>query len=357
MVLKTYNADPGLSNMWNSLFGVNPGTSPENILTLQGTDRTITWETGILEMGGLMTIKVRTDKNDPTLKNIKIEKAGINEGTTLFISGSGGVDPNLADGGWHAVKIKNMNNVTVAFDGHTVTGFLKKLKVRLDKDGTTGAPIVKEFKLKIKGETSAPDTKKSFVNSVTVNVPETVVTAIAGVEYEEKIKANPHVLSGQIKAKYERESGAETEDIATSSLLDGNNNQLTVRKGACIVEEEETPPTPKTASVLNITFDPFFINRVDFVVETPWLSDPDLALYIKITGLNGEFRLHGEQTVPLSDMTVIAGDASLTQVSTAWTTDTAGIVGGEVFTVCVTVVRLPGMTPEGPESCFDFGPF
>jgi hypothetical protein len=140
----------------------------------------------------------------------------------------------------------------------------------------------------------------------------------------------------------------------SGELLDGTSFKGT--DSICVVGDDGTPPTPKTASVLNISFDPFFINRVDFVVETPWLSDPDLALDISITGLNGEFRLHGEQVVPLAGMTVIAGDASLTQVSTEWT-DPATVVSGEVITVCVTVVRLPGETPEGPESCFDFGPF
>ncbi len=56
-------------------------------------------------------------------------------------------------------------------------------------------------------------------------------------------------------------------------------------------------------------------------------------------------------------MTVIAGDASFTQVAATWTTDTTAAVVGEVYTVCVMVVRLPGDIPEGPESCFDFGPF
>ena len=144
----------------------------------------------------------------------------------------------------------------------------------------------------------------------------------------------------------------------TGVLLDGtiDGTEFKGTDSICVVGEDGQPPTPKVASVLNITFDPFFIDSVHFVVETPWISDPDLALDISITGLNGDLHSHGEQVVALADMTVIAGDASLTQVSTAWT-DTVGVVSGEVFTVCVTVVRLPGETPEGPETCFDFGPF
>ncbi len=243
---ETYNTDPELLNIWNSLFGVDPETSPDYILTLQDPDRTVTWEAGTLEMGGLMTMKVKTDKSDSTIKNIKIERAGKNEGTTSFVSGTGGVNPNLADGGWHEVKIKNMDGVTVTIDGgDPITGFLKELKVKLDKDGTTASPLVKDFKLKIKGVTTAPDVKKGYVNSVVIDVPETVVTAIAGAEYEEKIKAKPEVLSGHTEAEFERESGAETEGVGISSLHDGNNDQLKERKGACVIDADDgTEPVP-----------------------------------------------------------------------------------------------------------------
>ncbi len=184
-----------------------------------------------------MTLKVKTDKNDPSIKNIKIERAGKNEGTTSFASGTGGVNPNLANGGWHEVKVKNMDNVTVTFDGYTITGFLKVLKVKLDKDSTTGFPLVKDFKLKFKSVTTAPDVKKGYVvsSSVIIDVPETVVTANAGAEYEEKIRNKPEVLLGHIEAEYERESGAETEGVDILSLLDGNNDQLKERKGPCVV--------------------------------------------------------------------------------------------------------------------------
>ena len=117
-----------------------------------------------------------------------------------------------------------------------------------------------------------------------------------------------------------------------------------------------SPPTPKTTNVLNITFDPFHINSVHFIVDASWLSDPDLAFDIKITGLNGQFALHGEQVVNLADMTVIVSNETLAQVAVEWTTDTIDIVTGEIYTACVTVVRF-GTVPEGPEQCFDFGPF
>jgi hypothetical protein len=231
---KTYNTDSDLLDTWNPLFGVTPGEY--SFITLLN-DRVVTWEAGTLVMGGVMKIKVKTDKKDPALKEVKIEKAGKKEGTTEFVSGTGGVNPNMADGGWHEVKIKNMDSITVTFDGYTVKGFLKELKVKLDKESTTDDPLVKDFKLKIKGATSAPDVKKGTVTSVIIDVPETVITALGGTEYEEKIKDGPEVLSGHTKAEFKREKDAGTEGVDISSLLDGFNDELKERKGACIVED------------------------------------------------------------------------------------------------------------------------
>ena len=230
---KTYNTDPDLLDTWDSLFGVTPGEY--SFITLLN-DRVVTWEAGTLEMGGVMKIKVKTDKKDPALKEVKIEKAGKKEGTTEFVSGTGGVNPNVADGGWHEVKIKNMDSITVTFDDYTVTGFLKELKVKLDKESTTDDPLVKDFKLKIKGATSAPDVKKGTVTSVVIDVPETVITALGGTEYEEKIKDKPEVLGGHTEAKFNRESDAVVEGVDISSLVDGANDQLKERKGACMVK-------------------------------------------------------------------------------------------------------------------------
>ena len=122
-----------------------------------------------------------------------------------------------------------------------------------------------------------------------------------------------------------------------------------------------TPPTPKQVDILGVTLDPFLVSSVSLVVETPWLSDfnPDgLALDMEITGLNGGPAFHGEQVTALADATVVFGDALFTEVAVTWTADTEANVAGEVFSVCITVVRLPlPGTPEGPETCADFGPF
>lgn len=233
---ETFNTDSNLSDTWNSLFGVAPETSLDDIVTFQ-SQRVVTWEEGTLEMGGVMKIKIKTDKKDPGFKEIKIEKAGKKEGTTMFVSATGGVNPNLADGGWHEVKIKNIDGVTVTFDGSPpVTGFVKELKVKLGKDSTTAAPVVRDFKIKIKGETTVPDVKKGTVTSVVIEVPETVVIALAGTEYEEKIKGKPEVLNGHTEAEFDRESDAVVEGVDISSLQDGFNDQLKERKGACTVE-------------------------------------------------------------------------------------------------------------------------
>ena len=48
--LKTFSDDPDLLPKWNALFGVDPESSMDDIVTLQ-SDSTLTWEAGVLEMG------------------------------------------------------------------------------------------------------------------------------------------------------------------------------------------------------------------------------------------------------------------------------------------------------------------
>ncbi|MCH6559422.1 T9SS type A sorting domain-containing protein [candidate division KSB1 bacterium] len=182
-----------------------------------------------------MKLDVKTDKKDPTVKKVKIKKAGKKDGTTTFVSGDGGVNPNLADGGWHEVKIKNMLDITVSFDGETVTGLLKELKVKLDKSSTTAAPVVKDFKIDITGVTTALDVKKGTVASVVVTIPATTVTALATTDYDEELKDKPEVLGGHTEAEFKRAKNAVTEGVDIASLSDGFNDQLKERKGPCSI--------------------------------------------------------------------------------------------------------------------------
>ncbi|MCH7936215.1 MAG: FAD-binding oxidoreductase [Proteobacteria bacterium] len=92
------------------------------------------------------------------LKELTLKKVA----NTTFVSGTGGVNPQLDAGGWHKVKIKNLDNVTVTFDGNTITGLLKDLHVGLDSDSLT----VKKFKVKILGSTTALATNTDFSVSV-----------------------------------------------------------------------------------------------------------------------------------------------------------------------------------------------
>jgi len=200
------------------------------MVTLQA-DQVVTWEEGTLEMGGVMKLDVKTDQKNPTVKKVKISKARKKDGTTTFVSGDGGVNPNLADGGWHEVKIKNMLDITVSFDGETVTGLLKELKVKLDKNSTTAAPVVKDFKIDITGVTTAADVKKGTVTSVEVTIPATRVTALATTDYKEKLKHKPKVLGGHTEAEFKRAKNAVTEGVDLASLSDGFNDQLKERKG------------------------------------------------------------------------------------------------------------------------------
>ena len=191
-------------------------------------------------MGGTMELKVKSDKKDPGYKKLEISKAKKKKGTTEFIDGTGGLNPNVADGGWHEVKIKNLDGVTVTLDGdEPVNGFLKELKVKLDKDSLTDAPIVKDFKLKLEGDLAIPDVKKGTASNIVIEVPASTVIAIAGTDYKEKIKDSPKVLSGHTEAEFKdaEEMGIEGVDLSPLDE-DGFNYALKERKGPCSVSTE-----------------------------------------------------------------------------------------------------------------------
>ncbi len=232
--IETFNTDYELPALWNNLFGVSPGMSVDDGVVLQAP-MDVQWDAGSLVMGGVMTVKVKTDKNDPTIKKVKIEKAGKDDGLTTFISGTGGVNPNVAHGGWHEVEIENMQEVTVTFGNDTVTGILEKLEVELEDGSTTVNPIVKEFKVEIKGKTNAMEIKKGIISSVRVDVPSTSVLALAGVEYEEEIDAHPEILGGHTAAEYEGDDDSLMIGLDLAGLYDGRNDQLEEREGPCSV--------------------------------------------------------------------------------------------------------------------------
>ncbi len=231
---ETYRNDASLDETWIELFSVLPMSSSDDILFLQGEDKTVTWPAGVLEMAGLMKIKVKTD-NDSGLKEIKIKRIDNEDGVTSYISGTGGVNAQAAGAGWHEVEVEKMDNVTVIIDGIEVTGFLKKLEVELDESSTVDAPVVKEFELKLKASTQLPDIKKGFVSQVIVNVPATTVTAVAGMAYEEETDEEPFLLGGHVEAEYERGDNSTLEGVLIDSLNDGVNDQLEEREGPCEV--------------------------------------------------------------------------------------------------------------------------
>lgn len=261
---ETYNSDPSLRDIWFDLFGVaEPGISVDDILTLKDPDRTVIWPEGFLEMGGTMELETKSDKKVPGLRKLKIRKAKKKNGTTTFIGAFGppgpvGLDPNVADAGWHEVKIKNLAEVMVAVDymvddtgfvlsGFLVTGFLKEIKVKLDKNSTTVDPIVKDFKLKLEflcGPQylcTMPDVKKGSAGSVEVFAPATTVIALAGTEYEEEIKDKPEVLLGHSEAEL-NDADVFTGGVDIFPLFDGFNNVLKERKGPCLVTARDNCP-------------------------------------------------------------------------------------------------------------------
>jgi hypothetical protein len=237
---ETYNTDPYLSATWQLLFGAVPGTSPHDVVTLQ-TNQPVVWQAGQLELGGVMSLQVKATKVPGAMK-IKIEKAGKQEGTTNFIFGSGGVNPNLAPGGWHTVKIKHMDNVTAILDGTEVTGFVEELEIKLGHADASGMPTVKDFELEMIASTSLVEIKKGTISSLRINVPSTRIPALAGASYDEKIKSGPEETLGHTEAEYDRDSGNPLPAANLSSLADGHNDRLYERKGACQVGGETEGP-------------------------------------------------------------------------------------------------------------------
>lgn len=232
---ETYNTDADRFPIWLDLFGIEPGASASTEdLVLQLPDRAVTWSGGDLEMGGVMQLDVKSDKKVPGLKKLKISKAKKKDAfPTIFVSGSGGLNPNVADAGWHEVKIKNLFGVLVSVDGADfVPGFLKELKVKLDKHNLFGATVVKDFKLKWEGfDLLIPDVKKGSASSVVIFAPATTVIAIAETEYEEELKDKPAALMGHTEAELNHSVGG----VDISPLFDGFNDVLKERKGPCLV--------------------------------------------------------------------------------------------------------------------------
>jgi hypothetical protein len=64
-----------------------------------------------------------------------------------------------------------------------------------------------------------------------LQAPETVITALSGAEYEEKIKHSPLVLSGHTEVEYN--GGGMSPGLDIQSLLDGSNDRLRERQGPC----------------------------------------------------------------------------------------------------------------------------
>jgi hypothetical protein len=151
---------------------------------------------------------------------------------TFFTNATGGLNPNIADGGWHEVKINGLDGVTVKLDDQTaITGYLKELKVKLDKSSSTVAPIVKDFKLELVTESTILEVGKGTVGMVVVTAPGSAVIAVDGTEYLEKIKSSPEALNGHTQAAHEE--GMVGEIILLQQ--DGFNDDLRERKGPCSV--------------------------------------------------------------------------------------------------------------------------
>ncbi len=251
MHLETYNSDENIETLWDSLFAATPGVN--ETLTMQ-SDNVLTWQAGEIELSGQIGLSVSSGKKSdksgkrsgkrsgkgkppaptgPVLKKITLTDAKKKQGTTDFVSSSGGVDVNLADGGWHDVMVKGMDGVEVIIDGESVTGHLKQLKLQLAKSSTVATPVVKDFRLVLSAITEMANVKKGLAGSVVVRVPATVVTALGSTVYDEESKDGPAVLGGHTEAEFDSEGGLIGVDI--SSLLDGSNDNLHQRKGACVV--------------------------------------------------------------------------------------------------------------------------
>ena len=70
-----YSADPNLNYIWDALLDATPPAASGGTVILQ-TDQVVTWAEGTLEISGAMKLSVKSDKKNPSLKKVKIQKAG-----------------------------------------------------------------------------------------------------------------------------------------------------------------------------------------------------------------------------------------------------------------------------------------
>ena len=70
-----YSDDPNLNYIWDALFDATPPAASGGTVILQ-TDQVVTWAEATLEISGAMKLSVKSDKKNPSLKKVKIQKAG-----------------------------------------------------------------------------------------------------------------------------------------------------------------------------------------------------------------------------------------------------------------------------------------
>lgn len=115
-------------------------------------------------------------------------------------------------------------------------------------------------------------------------------------------------------------------------------------------------PGEDMGSPLTLDFTPqLLVSLILVEVLDEWLDNPNIVLHIEITGLNGNFELHGTDDIPMPDTNVWFSDGVIAHTIVDWTADTVSQNVNEVYTVCVEV--LENGVPVGLVKCVPFGPF
>ena len=149
------------------------------------------------------------------------------------------------------------------------------------------------------------------------------------------------------------ECASDTGECVDTEITCSESDTCNLSTGDC----ELTPGTELLGTPLVINFTPgLLVDQLLVEVGDSWLTDPSLSFDINITGINGGFVHHGSDVIDVIDTNVFSTNGTVAQTVVDWTTDTTTRHVGEVYTVCVQVLRN---TTEliGVVQCPTFGPF
>ncbi len=255
LTLRSYNVDENQAVIWSALFHTDPGLTKKLILP---GEQQLTWMAGSLTLAGDIKLKVKALRRSDAAQRITLRIKGKKQSIRLE-SASGGLNPVLASGALQRIRVNGIDGASLMIDGQAATGSVESLKLRVARNDPTR---VVEFSLIINGNSALPVTKNGLTSAVELTVPSTTVSILAGSTFTEHKRHRRDNADGDISAKLKRLYGdghskkstksgkskksnkrkrtSKTDVIPTgidpNSLLDGNNEALSRRSGACVLD-------------------------------------------------------------------------------------------------------------------------